>query len=184
MRYAARCLRRSLNPSRNVHTSQRLAYPRIRTLTRCNEPSTPRRPPPAPPPSFPAAASKIVLPEFRHVPPSLRAIQSHLHTSFLPANQPCQPQPTPTRTVTLVSGGTSLPEVLRAQEQTTRLAPSEAVIALVTPFEGGDCYVADAVEVAAGSMEAEVQRLDIALAVGFDGAAAPLGPGESVVLLL
>ncbi|TXT11022.1 hypothetical protein VHUM_01773 [Vanrija humicola] len=50
----------------------------------------------------------------------------------------------------------------------------DPVIALVSPFEGGDAYIARAVNEVAGHLSADVVRLDLALGVGLDGPYAPL----------
>jgi hypothetical protein len=57
----------------------------------------------------------------------------------------------------------------------------EAVLALVSPFEGGGHYVLDAVKGVAGRIGAEVMTLDLTLALGFDGVAAPLSGGGEFV---
>lgn len=50
----------------------------------------------------------------------------------------------------------------------------DPVVALVCPFEGGDAYVAQAVNDVASHLSADVVRIDLALAAGFDGPYAPL----------
>jgi hypothetical protein len=53
-------------------------------------------------------------------------------------------------------------------------APLESVLAVITPLEGGDAYISDAVLRIAAGMDVEVLHFDLALGLGFDGASAPL----------
>ena len=60
-----------------------------------------------------------------------------------------------------------------AEDEDARSA--EAVVALVTPFEGGKHYLLDAVAKVASEIDAEVLRFDLVLGLGLDGFSAPLG---------
>lgn len=60
------------------------------------------------------------------------------------------------------------------EEEDSEPAP-ENVIALASPFEGGDIYVKEAVQTLANEMEADVVRLDLVMGLALDGMAAPLG---------
>jgi hypothetical protein len=51
----------------------------------------------------------------------------------------------------------------------------EPVIGVVSPVEGGDCYNRDAVLQVAQRLDAEVLRIDLALALGLSGPSGPLG---------
>lgn len=93
--------------------------------------------------------------------PELRSLYNHLATSFVPANQPAHSskiQDSP------------LGKVFVPGERSSE----DPVIALVSPFEGGDVYNAKAVHDVASQLNADVVRLDLALGVGFDGPSAPL----------
>jgi len=144
-------------------------------------------PPGADPPPLPDSFSSVVtsiVPPTRTdspLPDDLRPLLAHVLTTFLPANQPCTP--------TLVKAQTGMPGVSGpfafhngmpativeedgGDQEDARTA--EAVLALVTPFEGGKHYVLDAVQRVASEVDAEVLRFDLALGLGLDGSAAPL----------
>jgi hypothetical protein len=57
----------------------------------------------------------------------------------------------------------------KAEEQT-----AEPVLALTTPFEGGESHVVDAVRIVARDVGAELLRFDLAMGLGFHGSGAPL----------
>lgn len=93
--------------------------------------------------------------------PELKSLYNHLATSFVPTNQPAYSsklQDSP------------LGKVFVPAERSSE----DPVIALVSPFEGGDVYNAKAVHDVASHLNADVVRLDLALGVGFDGPSAPL----------
>lgn len=54
-------------------------------------------------------------------------------------------------------------------------ASEESVLALASPFDGGEIYIRQAVEQIAGYLDAEVLRVNLAFALGFDGPTSPLG---------
>jgi hypothetical protein len=57
----------------------------------------------------------------------------------------------------------------------------EAVLALVSPFEGGGEYVLDAVKKVAEKVRAEILTFDLALGLGLSGPAAPLASTGELV---
>ena len=54
----------------------------------------------------------------------------------------------------------------------------EAVIALVSPFEGGRQYTFDAVKTVSSSMDAELLRVDLALGIGLNASDIAFDHGE------
>lgn len=105
---------------------------------------------------------------------------NHLATSFVPSNQPCvsPPNSSSDRRV-VIPDGISLPKSKRDSADTGPVV-EEPAIALVCPFEGGDAYVAKAVNEVAAHLSADVVRLDLSLGVGFDGHLAPLAVAGEV----
>ena len=156
-------------------------------------------PPGADPPPQPNSFSSVVIsiippkPIESSLPDELRPLLAHVLTTFLPANQPCAPTPVkPPSSMSGVSGPftfhNGMPAAVSEQEdggdQVDGRA-SEAVLALVNPFEGGKHYVRDAVERVASEVDAEVLRFDLVLGLGLDGPAAPLASfGEYLYALL
>lgn len=163
-----------------------------RQLPRSNRPSSlPSTPDPPAHSTLREAAVQLSSPERSQaaVPSYLRNLQNHLFTSFLPVNQPCD-------AVSPSSKGGEAPEmfvegmpgpfgkaVVLPMPPTMRPKPdnadgplAEPVLALVTPYEGGDCYISAALEQVAATVDSDVQRIDLALALGYQGASAPV-PG-------
>ena len=140
--------------------------------------------PPPQPNSFPSVVTSIISPNpvDSSLPDELRPLLAHVLTTFLPANQPCAP--TPVKPPSSMSGASGpftfhngIPVTITEQEDGGDQADgraSEAVLALVNPFEGGKHYVRDAVERVASEVDAEVLRFDLVLGLGLDGPAAPL----------
>jgi len=149
--------------------------------------------PPPLPDSFPSIVTSIISPKETDspLPENLRPLLAHVLMTFLPANQPCTP--TPIKAPSSMSGvsgpftfhngvPTQMIEEDGGDQEDARTA--EAVLALVTPYEGGKHYVLDAVERVASEVNAEVLRFDLALGLGLDGSAAPLAStGESPTLM-
>ena len=123
------------------------------------------------------------------LPEDLKTLHHHLLVSFLPKNQPRQPSVSLSKSVrpdVLQQGqwhsiNLSDLEELDHQSQPTQ-ASTEAVLALVTPFEGGQHYVTDAVLRVASQMDADVLRFDLALGLGIDGPGSPLGRAGTPLL--
>jgi hypothetical protein len=106
---------------------------------------------------------------------------NHLATSFVPANQPSAPRDSGNRDRPSIIAegprGVFLPQAgphHSGEERPSTATGEDPVVALVSPFEGGDAYIARAVNEVAAYLSADVVRLDLALGVGFDGPYAPL----------
>lgn len=135
-----------------------------------------------PTPSFPAIVTTLTTPGAPTEPLASEhhVLFNHLATSFVPANQPTAPPKDPNgreRQTLIAEGprGVFLPQMSQAAEERRPSATGEdPVIALVSPFEGGDAYISRAVHDVAAHLSADVVRLDLALGVGFDGPFAPL----------
>lgn len=139
--------------------------------------------PPPLPDSFASVVTSIKSPSRSEgqLPDDLRPLLAHVLTTFLPANQPCTPSPVKSPSnISGVNGPFTFHNGITAtiseedggDQEDVRTA--EAVLGLVTPFEGGKHYVLDAVERVASEVDAEVLRFDLALGLGLDGPAAPL----------
>jgi hypothetical protein len=121
------------------------------------------------------------------LPDDLQPLHNHLLMSFLPKNQPHLPLASPTKPLgpnVLQQGqwhSINLTDLEELDDRKPALQPpSELVLALVCPFEGGNCYVSDAVQKVASKLDADLVRFDLALGLGIDGPASPLGQaGES-----
>lgn len=128
--------------------------------------------PPVPPtPSFPAIVTTLTAPPPPSTPlaPEHHVLFNHLATSFIPSNQPCV---SPSQGTLMQDGPMGKIMVIDESEQIP--GDEDPVIALVSPFEGGDAYIARAVNEVAGHLSADIVRLDLALGVGLDGPYAPL----------
>ncbi|WVR04095.1 hypothetical protein IAU60_001094 [Kwoniella sp. DSM 27419] len=113
------------------------------------------------------------------VPADLVPALTQLYTSFLPGNQHLAQDLRPSSPFSHVitfpdDSGRPRTETPARNEMESSTAP-EAVIALASPFEGGEVYVQDAVKKLANEIEADVVRLDLLTGVGLDGASSPLG---------
>ncbi|WOO78888.1 Protein MSP1 [Vanrija pseudolonga] len=128
--------------------------------------------PPLPPtPSFPAIVTTLTAPPPPSTPlaPEHHVLFNHLATSFIPSNQPCV---SPSQGTLMQDG--PMGKIMVIDETEAIPDDEDPVIALVSPFEGGDAYIARAVNEVAGHLSADVVRLDLALGVGLDGPFAPL----------
>lgn len=117
----------------------------------------------APESLFPGVTTTLMSPTKPEgkLAPELKSLYNHLATSFVPTNQPAH---------SAKLQDSPLGKVFVPAERSTE----DPVIALVSPFEGGDVYNAKAVHDVASHLNADVVRLDLALGVGFDGPSAPL----------
>ncbi|WWD16805.1 hypothetical protein CI109_101237 [Kwoniella shandongensis] len=107
----------------------------------------------------------------------LQPVLTHLSTSFLPRNQHLAEEPlgrTPFTHVITFADGRPQTEPATNEEAVSDQDP-EAVMALVSPFEGGEVYVGEAVRKLANELEADVVRIDLVMGVGLDGLSSPLG---------
>jgi hypothetical protein len=113
----------------------------------------------------------------RRLPNTLEFLRTQVHTTFLPGNQPL-----PASGRLLLQGNKNL-DVLHKGDKVTLIRSSndqseeqsgEPVLALTTPFEGGENYVLDAVRIVARDVGAELLRFDLAMGLGFHGSGAPL----------
>lgn len=120
-----------------------------------------------------AAVSFLPTPSIDNLEPHLRDLQAQLFASFLPSNQllPAQ-RVRHTELPQLPAGGNIV--MLPSDERDPQSLSVEG-LALTSPFEGGDCYISTAVCQVAASLGADVQRLNLTLALAFNGVAAPLG---------
>ncbi|KAK8861292.1 hypothetical protein IAR55_002111 [Kwoniella newhampshirensis] len=191
--------------TRTLQTSSVASLPRSTSSRRTFiAPSTPVEPePPAPtPPENPDEAVDSFPPEERlsssigekdlgslttavthptspssPLPAEIRPILTHLSTSFLPRNQHLADDSilrSPfTHVITFADGRPQTGPA--ANEEIPADQDPEAVMALVSPFEGGEVYVGEAVSKLANELEADVVRLDLVLGVGLDGVSSPLG---------
>lgn len=112
----------------------------------------------------------------------LKPLHHHLLMSFLPKNQPYTPSINPTKPLrpsVLQQGqwhSINLTDLEDMEDQSPPALPhAEPVLALVSPFEGGRHYVSDAVQRVASKLDADVLKFDLALGLGIDGPASPLG---------
>lgn len=116
------------------------------------------------------------VPDDDSLPQDLQSLRAHIITSFLPPNQPCEHKTTNTkRPITRLPGGSSI-QVLHDTEDVDieDTNPGEAVLAVVTPFEGGLHYSRRAVQRIACKIGADVLTLQLPLSLGIDGPSAPL----------
>lgn len=135
-------------------------------------------------PSFPAIATTFTTPSppTDPLPEEHHLLFNHLATSFLPSNQPCVSPPAPERPQSPMAmhmmggpGGPGGPgRGSSAKKEASAPTVEDPVLALVCPFEGGEAYISQAVNDVAAHLTADVVRIDLALAVGFDGPHAPL----------
>ena len=150
-------------------------------LVEAGSPSEPN--PPPVPDSFASAVTSVLSPSRTDssLPDDYRPLLAHVLTTFLPANQPCKPLTLKTpANIPGVSGPFTFQNGMTVQsteedggdEEEARTA--EAVLALVTPFEGGKHYVYDAVQRVAAEVDADLLRFDLSLGLALDGPAAPL----------
>ncbi|WVQ74383.1 hypothetical protein IAR50_003984 [Cryptococcus sp. DSM 104548] len=138
-----------------------------------------------PPPSRPdlhSHATSLISPSpnASPLPDDLLPVCTHLATTFLPRNQPLSPDPTSspfTHVISFPPGSQGRPHTSSADEGEVRgdAQSPETVMALASPFEGGEFYVSDAVQKMANELDADVLNLDLVLGVALDGAASPLG---------
>lgn len=120
------------------------------------------------PPSTPAGA----------FPQDLQPVLTHLSTAFLPRNQHLATDPVSspfTHVISFPPGAHGRAQTDPSREEEDSEPAPENVIALASPFEGGDIYVKEAVQTLANKMEADVVRLDLVMGLALDGMAAPLG---------
>lgn len=113
------------------------------------------------------------------LPQELGTLYNHVLTSFLSANQPVMAASSSSSSKNL-RPHVILPGNWRSVDTEDDIieeppSPSESVLAVVSPFEGGRHYNYDAVRRIASEMDAEVLRLDLALGIGIHGPASPLG---------
>ena len=143
---------------------------------------------PGPPSPLEDRVLSLIVPEssLEPVPPELEPLQHNVLAAFLPANQ---------HTESLSAGSSSsgpsvpsfphLPGVIPIGGPFHGPFPSpvptpdtnahqEAVITIVSPFEGGRHYNLDAVHQVAATVHAEILRLDLALGIGLNSPHAPL----------
>ncbi|ODO04846.1 hypothetical protein I350_05456 [Cryptococcus amylolentus CBS 6273] len=150
-------------------------------------PPTPHPTPAAPPPqpSRPdlhshATSLSPPAPNTSPLPDTLQPVYTHLATTFLPRNQPLSPDPSSspfTHVISFPQGSQGRPHTDPADEREDQPGAQspETVMALASPFEGGEFYVQDAVQKMANELDADVVNLDLVLGVALDGAASPLG---------
>lgn len=134
---------------------------------------------PSPPaPSFPAIVTTLTspAPPTDPLPTEHHVLFNHLATSFLPSNQPCVSPPLPERPPSMmaINMHSHMQPGRKKKDESEASTGEDPVIALVCPFEGGDAYISQAVNEVASHLSADVVRVDLSLAVGFDGAHAPL----------
>ncbi|KAK4689733.1 hypothetical protein P7C73_g390, partial [Tremellales sp. Uapishka_1] len=133
--------------------------------------ASPTSPSPAPLSSY---ASSFIPPSTPDTPLPLELAQLHtyMQTTFGPSNQPLPSLSMGTAmTVVSLDGPPGATKVVRVPSED---APEESALALVTPFEGGEFYITQAVERIASEMDAEIVRINLPLAVGFGGRSSPL----------
>nr|XP_018264327.1 uncharacterized protein I303_02492 [Kwoniella dejecticola CBS 10117]OBR86485.1 hypothetical protein I303_02492 [Kwoniella dejecticola CBS 10117] len=122
------------------------------------------------------------------LPTELQPVLTHLSTSFLAGNQHLAEELTASSPFTHVVSfpdSSGRPRTTPAEPTEEPGSPSpEAVIALASPFEGGETYVNDAVKRMANELSADVVRLDLALGLGLDGPSSPLADQETPSLPL
>ncbi|OXH21192.1 ATPase, partial [Cryptococcus neoformans] len=111
-------------------------------------------------------------------PQDLQPVLTHLSTAFLPRNQHLATDPVSspfTHVISFPPGAHGRAQTDPSREEEDSEPAPENVIALASPFEGGDIYVKEAVQTLANEMEADVVRLDLVMGLALDGMAAPLG---------
>ncbi|WWC87565.1 uncharacterized protein L201_002455 [Kwoniella dendrophila CBS 6074] len=112
------------------------------------------------------------------LPTELGPALTHLSTSFLNGNQHLAEDRIPSSPYTHVvtfPDGTGRPRTDPAEPvEESGSSAQEAVLALASPFEGGETYVKDAVQRLAHELDADIVRLDLAMGLGLDGASSPL----------
>lgn len=111
------------------------------------------------------------------------SLRAHLVVSLLPVNQQCILGPSSKGQP--ISPQLRMARAMGAPEEEVEAGPSatmdeinglgEPVIGVVSPIEGGDCYNREAVLQVAQKLNAEVLRIDLALALGLSGTSGPLG---------
>ncbi|WVQ83506.1 hypothetical protein IAT38_005647 [Cryptococcus sp. DSM 104549] len=129
------------------------------------------------------------------LPDDLHSAFVHLNTAFVPRNQhlAADPSPSPFSHVIRPFPGGGPPHSVRRvgpgieieehnEDEDEEPPMPETVMALASPFEGGEGYVRDAVGKMAGKMGADVVRLDLVLGLAFDGEASPLGADAAPAL--
>lgn len=111
------------------------------------------------------------------------SLRAHLVVSLLAVNQQCTLS-SPSRAQP-ASPQLRMARAVNAPDEEVEAGPSasmddinglgEPVVGVVSPIEGGDCYNRDAVLQVAQRLDAEVLRIDLALALGLSGPSGPLG---------
>lgn len=162
-----------------------------------------RSPPPPPPPPPPAAtatdppggtgrgllsyATEVIPPSPPSAfPPDLHPALTHLSTAFLPRNQHLATDPANspfTHVISFPPAAHGRPQTDPATEEEDSEPAPENVIALASPFEGGDIYLTDAVQQLANQVDADIVRLDLVMGVALDGIAGPLGVCKCLLCL-
>jgi hypothetical protein len=114
------------------------------------------------------------------LPPHLRLLYNHVAHSFLPENQLTRPpqsdsaQTTPQ--IQFIFNGERQELDSRGQED----MEYEPVGAVISPFEGGEAYIRESVKAVAATLDAEVQVVDLSLALaGTDIEPNPFAPKSS-----
>ncbi|WWC68925.1 uncharacterized protein I206_102861 [Kwoniella pini CBS 10737] len=127
-----------------------------------------------------SSTTSLILPSrpSSPLPTELQPVLTHLSTSFLNGNQHLSEELTSSSPFTHVvtfpdSSGRPRTSQSEPPEDLGSSEP-EAVVALASPFEGGEAYVTDAVKRLANEMNADVVRLDLMLGLGIDGPSSPL----------
>ncbi|KAE8540711.1 hypothetical protein D1P53_003075 [Cryptococcus gattii VGV] len=183
-----------LSPARTLQTTTAIHFPRSptprRTFAAASLPAAAHSPPPPPPPAAAPAtdpaptgllayATEVIPPSPpAALPPDLHPALTHLSTAFLPRNQHLATDPVNspfTHVISFPPAAHGRPQTDPATEEEDSEPLPENVIALASPFEGGDIYVKDAVQQLANEMDADIVRLDLVMGVALDGMAGPLG---------
>ena len=118
------------------------------------------------------------VPSDQPLPDELKPLYHHLLVSFLPHNQPHQTaSASSSKLPRPIQGGKWTTLQLDGGDESSAPAPvmPESVIALVNPFEGGRWYTEEAVTRVAAELDADVLKFDLALGLGVNGPASPLG---------
>ncbi|KAK6906885.1 hypothetical protein I203_100872 [Kwoniella mangroviensis CBS 8507] len=113
------------------------------------------------------------------LPMELGPALTHLSTAFLSGNQHLAEDIRLSQPFTHVvsfpdSSGRPRTESAEPTQELDESAP-EAVLALASPFEGGEAYVTDAVKRLANELNADIVRFDLVTGLGLDGPSSPLG---------
>lgn len=198
-----------LSPARTLQTTTAIHFPRSpaprRTFAAASLPvgSLPVEPahsPPPPPPAAPATdppggtgrdllsyATEVIPPSPPAAfPPDLHPALTHLSTAFLPRNQHLATDPANspfTHVISFPPAAHGRPQTDPATEEEDSEPAPENVIALASPFEGGDIYLKDAVQQLANQVDADIVRLDLVMGVALDGIAGPLGVCKCLLCL-